>query len=156
MTVRPILLLLSASAAFPAAAQRGSPVHRWAPLLQIEADRVEIDTATIHRVNSMVQVWLRWSTASGVPDLPGVYSLEQRQVDCGQQRSRVLQTVDVRPRQPTLDVRPGQPGERIGIGAEASGTAAVSVSPKWERHSPGGLLALATGAVCRFSKQAGA
>ncbi len=141
MKVRLVLFVLSASAAFPAAAQRGSPVHRWAPLLQIEADRVEIDTATIHTVNSMVQVWLRWSTATGVPDMPGVYSLEQRQVDCGQQRSRVLQTVDV---------RSGWIGEPIRLGAEATGTAAV-----WERHSPGGLLALATGAVCRFSKQAG-
>ena len=142
MMVRPILFLLSASAAFPAAAQRGSAVHHWVSLLQIEADRVEIDTATIHHVNSMVHVWLRWSTATGVPDMPGVYSLEQREVDCGQQRSRVLQTVDVRPR---------QPGEPIRNGAEAAGTAAV-----WERHSPGGLLALAIGAVCQFSKQAGA
>ena len=143
MNVRPVLFVLSVSAPFPVAAQGGSPVHRWAPLLKIEADRIEIDTATIHSVNSMVEVWLRWSTATGVPDMPDlVYSLEQRQVDCGQQRSRVLQTVNV---------SSGQPGERIRLGAEAVGTAAV-----WERHSPGGLLALATGAVCRFSKQAGA
>ena len=151
MKVRPVLLVLSASAAFPAAAQHGSSVHRWAPLLQIEADRVEIDTATIHRVNNMVQVWLRWSTGTGVPDLPGVYSLEQRQVDCAQQRSRVLQTVDVKSAQPTVDGKSGQPGEPIRLGAEAAGTTAV-----WERHSPGGLLALAIGAVCRFSKLAGA
>src|SRR6267143_3085374 len=156
MKVRPVLLVLSASVAFPATAfpataQHGSSVHRWAPLLQIEADRVEIDTATIHRVNNMVQVWLRWSTATGVPDLPGVYSLEQRQVDCAQQRSRVLQTVDVKSGQPTVDVRSGQPGEPIRLGAEVAGRTAV-----WERHSPGGLLALAIGAVCRVSKQAGA
>jgi len=145
MKVRPILLALSASAAFPAAAQRGSPVHRWAPLLQLEADRVEIDTATIHSVNSMVQVWLRWSTATGIPDMPGVYSLEQRQVDCRQQRSRVLQTVDVRPSEPSVF------GEPIRRRDEAPGTPGG-----WERHSPGGLLALALGAVCRFSKLAGA
>src|SRR5713226_888708 len=107
MKVRLVLFVLSASAAFPAAAQRGSPVHRWAPLLLIEADRAEIDTATIHTVNSMVQVWLRWATATGVPDMPGVYSLEQRQVDCGQQRARVVQTVDV---------RSGWIGEPISLG----------------------------------------
>ena len=142
MNCRPILFVLSVSAPFRVAAQGGSPVHRWAPLLQIEADRVEIDTATIHTVDSMVQVWLRWSTATGVPDMPGVYSLEQRQVDCRQQRSRVLQTVDVRS-VPTV--------EPIRLVPEGAGTAVV-----WERHSPGGLLALATGAACRFSKQAGA
>jgi len=71
MKVRPVLLVLAASAAFPAAAQHSSSVHRWAPLLQIEADRVEIDTATIHRVNNMVQVWLRWSTTTGFPTCQG-------------------------------------------------------------------------------------
>ena len=151
MKVRLVLFIVSAAVAFPAAAQRGSPVHHWASLLRIEADRVEIDTATIHRVNNMVQVWLRWSTATGVPDNPGVYSLEQRQVDCGQRRSRVLQTVDVRSGQPTVDVRSGQPHEAAPLDAEAAGT-----TGGWERHSPGSLLALATGAVCRFSKQAGA
>src|SRR5207245_10970511 len=126
-------------------------VHIWEPRLHIEADRLQIRTATIHHVNNMVQVWLRWSTTTGLPDLPGVYSLEQRQVDCAQQRSRVLQTIDVKSAQPTDDGKSGQPGEPIRLGAEAAGTTAV-----WERHSQGGLLALAIAAVCRFSKQSGA
>jgi len=137
MSLRPIMLVLSVSVVVPAAAQRSSESHQWALLLQQAADRVEIDTAPIHTVNGIIQVWLRWSAGTGVPHHIAVYSIELREIDCHQERTRVLR-------------------REVLAGGDSSRAATEGSEVGSYRPSSGSLLALATAAACRVTKQAGA
>jgi len=122
MSLRPIVLVLSVSVVVPAAAQRSAESHQWALLLQQAADRVEIDTAQIHAVNGIIQVWLRWSAGTGVPHEIAVYSIEQREIDCHRQRTRVLRRQDL-------------------AGGDSRRAATEGGEVGWHRPSSGSLLA---------------
>jgi hypothetical protein len=137
---------LFASAVPPAAAQRGSDLHHWAALLQNAADRVEIDTASIRSRNGVREVWLRWSAGTGAGDMVSVYSIEQRDIDCVGQRTRVVRTEEVAATE--LDTELDTARRAI---ARAEGSAA-----QWHRPSSGSLLALAITAVCQSVSKAGA
>src|SRR6266581_780439 len=131
------LVLLVLSTTRVAAAQSTRP-HRWAQLIAMASDAIDLDTATVQRTDGLRRVWLRWDLDRW--GLLAQYQLEHREVDCARGLTRVLavETHEIS----TPAVR--RPPDTIS-----------SSDSVWHAVSSGSLADMVAKAVCRW-REAGA